>query len=90
METHIGFHKPMSFLDRVGYVSIHYLEEHGQSEGIWVLRHNDSNIVIVVHGVFMDTITIKLTLGTSSWYIIGIYASLMYTFCFESWIHLID
>lgn len=90
IETQIGFHKTKSFLYRVGYVSVHYMDARGQSEGIWVLKNNGSNIVIVAHDVFMDIITIKLSLGTSSWYVTRIYASSMYTYRLDIWLHLID
>lgn len=53
-----------------------------------MLKHNGSNILIVAHDVFMDII--KLSLGTYSWYVIGIYASPMYTSYLDLWLHLID
>lgn len=38
----------------------------------------------------MDTITFKLSLETSSWYITRIYASLVYTSRLDMWLYLID
>lgn len=59
-------------------MNVHYMDVHGQSGSIWVLKENGSNIVIVVHDVFMNIVTIKLSLGTSSWYVIGIHVSPIY------------
>lgn len=61
-------------------MSVHYVDARGQSRGIWVLKKNGSDIVTVMHGVFMDIITIKLSLGTSSWYVTRIYVSTVYTY----------
>lgn len=45
METHIGFYKTKSLWDRVGSVTVHYVDVCDQYEGIWMLKHNGSNIV---------------------------------------------
>lgn len=66
MKTHIGFHKTKSYWDSIVYVIVHYVDVCGQSGGIWVLKKNGINIVMVVHDVFIYTITITLSLGTSS------------------------
>lgn len=55
-----------------------------------MLKRNGSNILTVVHDVFMDTINIELSLGTFSLYVAGIYASLAYTSHLNMWLHLID
>lgn len=65
------------------------MEARGHSGGIWVLKKNGSNIVNVVHDVFVDTITIKLLFKTSSWYVTGIYDSLVYTSHLDMWLYLI-
>lgn len=90
METRVGFHKTKSFWDRAGYVSVHFVDARGQSGGIWILKQNGSNIVTVVHYFYMDTITIKLILGGSSWFLSNIYASPVYSHRLDLWRHLID
>lgn len=73
METHIDFHKSKSFWNRVGYVNVQYMDACGQFGGIWVLKENGGYIVTTVHDVFMDTIIMRLSLGTSSWYVTVIF-----------------
>lgn len=79
METHTAFHNTKSFWDRAGYVVLSIVEARGQSGGIWFLKQNGSNIGATIHDVFMDTVTIKLTLGNKAWYCTGVYASPVYT-----------
>lgn len=69
---------------------VHNVDACGQSGDILVLKHNGSNIIIIVHYVFMNIITIKLSLGTFSWYVTVTYSSLVYTSRLHMCLHLID
>ncbi|MCI26451.1 RNA-directed DNA polymerase (Reverse transcriptase), partial [Trifolium medium] len=62
----------------------------GQAGGIWLLKQNGSNIAADVFEVYMDTITIRLSLGNASLFLTCIYASPTYTSRLELWNHIID
>lgn len=55
-----------------------------------MLKHNGSNIVTILHDFFVDTTTITLSLGNFYGYVAGTYASLVYNYRLDLWLHLVD
>jgi hypothetical protein len=90
METHTNFQKTKQFWNKSGYVSVQCVDARGQAGGIWLLKQNESNITANIFEVYMDTITIRLSLGTDVWFLTGIYASPTYTSRIELWNHIIE
>lgn len=89
METHGAFKKTEVFWNRAGYTKVEVAEARGQSGGFWILKLNSCNVVTSVQDVFRDTITLKLSLGSESWFLTGMYASPVYSTRLELWNYLI-
>lgn len=89
METHGAFKKTEFFWSRAGYMQVEVVEARGQSGGLWILKQNDCNVVTTTHDVFRDTVTLKLSLGSDSWFLTGMYASPFYSTRLELWNYLV-
>lgn len=64
------------------------VEARGQSGVIWILQSKGSIVGCSIVDVYADAITLELTIGEESWFLTGIYVSLVYSMRLELWNHL--
>jgi hypothetical protein len=75
METHSPFVNMQRFWDHQGYSSVAVVDAQGHSGGLWILKQNGLTFDVQVDDVYLNAITVSISLGNNKWFCTGLYAS---------------